>query len=340
MIIGGTGDVDRDGNSSLLPGVAMDEYRWLADLLSAEGIASIRYDKVGTGATGLGPYTSDPAVLLGFGYDDLRIQPARDALAFLSRQPGVDASRLIVIGHSEGGAVALALVNHPGNAPAPAGLALIEPSYSHILDVVARQLSDQIDDAVQSGTMTAPDAATLTDWMHDGVAEIRSGTAPYPAPGAVPLPGATGFTVDMQSTIADNIYGSDPSQMVLTHSFRTRYGKEFDALDPSTLAASVRIPTLITCGTKDFNTPCTPGGGPGSGVAALAASFAPGVADFVVLPNTVHIMRDVGADDPAGLAEQATYPFSGTLARAFSFFARSFVSIPATPVVVAPSFTG
>ena len=105
VIIGGTGDVDRDGNSSLLPGVAMDEYRWLADLLSAEGIASIRYDKVGTGATGLGPYTSDPAALLGFGYDDLRIQPARDALAFLSRQPGVDASRLIVIGHSEGGAV-------------------------------------------------------------------------------------------------------------------------------------------------------------------------------------------------------------------------------------------
>ena len=102
----------------------------------------------------------------------------------------------------------------------------------------------------------------------------------------------------------------------------------------------MRIPALITCGTKDFNTPCTPGGGPGSGVAALAASFAPGVADFVVLPNTVHIMRDVGTDDPAGLAEQATYPFSGTLARAFSFFVRSFVSIPATPVVVAPSFTG
>ena len=280
VIIGGTGDVDRDGNSSLLPGVAMDEYRWLADLLSAEGIASIRYDKVGTGATGLGPYASDPSGLLGLGYDDLRIQPARDALAFLARQPGVDPSRLIVIGHSEGGAVALALVNHPGNAPAPAGLALIEPLYSHILDVVSRQLGDQIEGGIEDGVMTAPDAATLTAWMNDGVAEIRSGIAPYPAPGPVPLPGAADFTADMQLTIADNIYGSDPSQMVLTHSYRTRYGKEFDALYPSALAAPVRIPTLITCGTKDFNTPCVPGGGPGSGVSALAASFAPGVAEL------------------------------------------------------------
>jgi pimeloyl-ACP methyl ester carboxylesterase len=245
-----------------------------------------------------------------------------------------------VIGHSEGGAVALALVNHPGNAPAPAGLALIEPSYSHILDVVSRQLGDQIDGGVQDGVTTAPDAATLTDWMNDGVVEIRSSNAPYPAPGPVPLPGATDFTADMQSTIAENIYGSDPSQMVLTHSFRTRYGKEFDALSPPALAAPVRIPTLITCGTKDFNTPCTPGGGPGSGESALAASFAPGVADFVVLANTVHIMRDVGADDPTSLAEQATYPFSGTLARAFSFFARSFVSIAPTPLVIVPSFTG
>src|SRR4051794_774443 len=29
LIIGGTGDVDRDGNSPLLPGVDMDVYRWL-----------------------------------------------------------------------------------------------------------------------------------------------------------------------------------------------------------------------------------------------------------------------------------------------------------------------
>ncbi len=144
LIVGGTGDVDRDGNSPLLPGVDMGQYRWLADRLSALGIASLRYDKVGTGATGLGPYTSDPSPLLGLSYDQLRIQPARDGLRFLARQPGVNPHRLILIGHSEGGAVAMHLVTHLDGAPTPAGLALVEPSYSRILDVVERQFLDQM----------------------------------------------------------------------------------------------------------------------------------------------------------------------------------------------------
>lgn len=354
LIIGGTGDVDRDGNSALLPGVAMDEYRWLADRLSAQGIASVRYDKIGTGATGLGPYTSDPSAMLGLSYDQLRVQPARDGLAFLAAQPGIDASRLLVIGHSEGGGVALALNAAPKNAPAPARLALIEPLYARILDVLHRQFSDQIQEAVQAGAMPASDATTLIDWMQAGIVEIRTGTPPYPAPGPVPLPGATGFTAVMQATIASNIYGSDPAQMVLSHSYRTGYGKEFDAIDGSTFARSANVPTLVTCGTKDFNTPCALGGGPGSGVAALAASFPPGIAHFVVLPDTVHILRDVGAADPRSLAEQSTYPFSAVLATAFDAFVAALVPPPppptttttstapprAQPVVATPSFTG
>jgi hypothetical protein len=112
----------------------------------------------------------------------------------------------------------------------------------------------------------------------------------------------------MQTTIESNIFGSDPAQMVLTHSFRTRYGKEFDEINGPDLVPSIRIPTLVTCGTKDFNTPCTPGGPVGSGVSALAASFAPGVAQFVAVPNMVHIFRDVGADDPTQLADQVKVP--------------------------------
>jgi pimeloyl-ACP methyl ester carboxylesterase len=340
LIVGGTGDVDRDGNSPLLPGVAMDEYRWLADRLSALGVASLRYDKVGTGATGLGPYASDPSPLLGMSYDQLRIQPARDGLRFLAQQPGVDPHRLILIGHSEGGAVAMQLVTHLDGAPMPAGLALVEPSYARILDVVGRQFIVQMQSAVQDATMTAGDASTLTDWLQNGIDEIRAGAAPYPAPGPVPLPGATGFTADMQTTIEDNIYGSDPAEMVLTHSFRTRYGKEFDEIDGPDLVPSISIPTLVTCGTKDFNTPCVPGGPDGSGVSALAASFTPGVAQFVTAPNMVHILRDVGADDPPSLADQAQHPFSEVFANAFDAFVASFVPTAATPLTVTPNFTG
>lgn len=161
--------------------------------------------------------------------------------------------------------------------------------------------------------------------------------------GPAPLPGATDFTAMMQSTIESNIYGSDPAQMVLTHAMRTRYGKDFDVIDPATIAPTVRIPTLVTCGTKDFNTPCGDGTH-ASGVIALANAFQPGVARFVVLPDTVHILRDVGDANPTALADQITYPFSALLAAEFSAFADELAAqattTTTTPAVVAPSSTG
>ncbi|WZH37370.1 MAG: hypothetical protein PIR02_01610 [Microbacterium enclense] len=316
VIIGGTGAIDRDGNTATL---ATEDYSWLADLLSSEGIASLRYDKLGTGQTGLGPYTSDPSAMLALDYDQLRIRPGRDALSFLATQPGIDTNRLILVGHSEGGAAALTIAADLAGAPAPAGLALIEPAYTHILDILTRQFSEQMTGAVAAGAMTEADAETITAWMTAGVDEIRTATPPYPTPGPVPLPAATDYTQAIQAVIETNIYGSDPAQMVVTHAYRTLYGKGYDALDPADVAPSVTIPTLITCGTKDFNTPCGDGSA-GSGVVALADSFSPGVARFVELPNMVHILRDVGDADVPNLADQLAYPFSSALSAEFGTF--------------------
>lgn len=298
----------------------MDQYRWIADLLSAEGIASLRYDELGTGETGLGPYTDDPSAMLPLSYDRLRVQPGRDGLAFLAAQPGVDPARLLLIGHSEGGAVAMMIATDPGSGPAPAALALVEPAYTHILDVVSRQFADQVDGAASAGAMTPEDAATLETWMDAGVTEIRDEEPPYPDPGPVPPPDAVEFTALIQTTIENNIYGTDPAQMVITHAYRTAYGKGYDAVDPAALVPSIAVPTLITCGTKDFNTPCGDGT-PGSGVIALAGAFTPGVARFVTLPNTVHILRDVGDADVPNIADQFAYPFSSVFAAEFRAFA-------------------
>lgn len=320
VIVGGTGDVDRNGDGA---GIPMEEYAWIADLLSEQGIASLRYDKLGTGATGLGPYADDPEELLSLGYDELRIQPVRDALSFVAEQPGIDPSRLLLVGHSEGGVVTISVAADPGSAPAIAGLALIEPAYDNILSVVPSQLAEQIDAAVAGSAMSASDAATLKAWMADGVDEIRAGTPPYPDPGPVPLPDATDYTAVMQTTIENNIYGSDPAQMVISHAYRTLYGTQFDEIDPAAIAPSITIPVLITCGTKDFNTPCGDGTA-GSGVVSLANAFAPGVARFVELPNTVHIMRDVGSADVPGLADQIQYPYSVLLETEFTAFVAQF----------------
>lgn len=243
VIVVGTGGVDRNGDASTL---ATQAYAWLADVMSANGIASLRYDKLGTGATGLGPYKGDPNAMLALGYDELRLQPIRDALSFVAAQPGVDPDRVLLLGHSEGGADSLFVATNLKTAPDLAGLLLIEPAYGQILDVVRAQFTKQIDAAVAAGVMTAGDADTLTAWMAAGIDEIRSGTPPYPAAGAVPIPDATGVTGLYQSTIASNIYGSDPAQMVVSHAYRTLYGKQFDEIVPDALSPMVRVPTLIT----------------------------------------------------------------------------------------------
>lgn len=320
VIVVGTGGVDRNGDAETL---ATRAYEWLADVMSANGIASLRYDKLGTGATGLGPYASDPDAMLALGYDELRIQPIRDALSFVAAQPGVDPDRILLLGHSEGGGDSLVVATNLKGAPELAGLLLIEPLYAQILDVLTTQFTTQIDAAVAAGVMTTADAATLTTWMAQGIDEIRSGTPPLSAPAPVPIPGATDVTALYQGTIASNIFGADPAQMVVSHAYRTRYGKQFDEVVPDALAPMVDVPTLITCGTKDFNTPCGDGS-PGSGVVAVAAALPPEVSTFVIIPDMVHILRDTGTSEVSQTAEQVDYPFSLALESVIGEFLRQF----------------
>jgi uncharacterized protein len=113
--------------------------------------------------------------------------------------------------------------------------------------------------------------------------------------------------------------------MVISHAYRTEYGKDFDAITPFDLSPLVSIPTLITCGTKDFNTPCGDGT-PGSGVLGVDAGFAPGTAQLEVIPDMVHILRDTGADDVPVVADQVKYPFSEDFAARFSAYVARFTT--------------
>ena len=56
--------------------------RSLADWLSEDDVASLRYDKLGSGATGLGPYTLDPASIGVSVFE----QESRSALVFLAKR--------------------------------------------------------------------------------------------------------------------------------------------------------------------------------------------------------------------------------------------------------------
>jgi dienelactone hydrolase len=91
----GSGQQDRDEN--LWPLVtAYHLYRQVAERLAVAGIAVLRCDDRGFGASG-GPL--DSATMVDFAHD------AEAKLAWLRTRPDIDPARLAVIGHSEGGIV-------------------------------------------------------------------------------------------------------------------------------------------------------------------------------------------------------------------------------------------
>ena len=164
LLIAGSGPTDRNGNSALLPG-PVGTLQAVADWLSADGVASLRYDKLGSGQTGLGPYADHPATIGIAPFE----QEAAAALRFLARQPGVDRARLGVIGHSEGALFALLLADGADPRGSGAGplpevhiLGLFEPLSERYLDVIADQIDARAAAAQRAGQITSAEASSLT----------------------------------------------------------------------------------------------------------------------------------------------------------------------------------
>ncbi len=93
LLIAGSGPTDRDGNSTV-PGVKPATLKLLGEGLAANGIASLRFDKRGVGASAAA-MTKEADLRFGTYVDD-----AEAWAAFLKRQPHVRC--LYILGHSEG----------------------------------------------------------------------------------------------------------------------------------------------------------------------------------------------------------------------------------------------
>ena len=98
VIIPGSGPTDRNGNSPLIPG-ANNGLRLLAEGLAAHGIASLRYDKRGVGASAAASLSEA----------QLRFDnSADDAAAWVDRlRQDPRFSTITIVGHSEGALVGL-----------------------------------------------------------------------------------------------------------------------------------------------------------------------------------------------------------------------------------------
>ncbi|MEU6412694.1 alpha/beta fold hydrolase [Microbispora sp. NPDC046933] len=108
LLVPGSGPVDRDSDHRRLP---LGVTRQLAEAFAVAGIASLRYDKRGVGAS-----TGD---FLAAGLRD-NMDDARSALAALRGRPEIDSGRVALAGHSEGALIAANLAAHDPAAHDPA----------------------------------------------------------------------------------------------------------------------------------------------------------------------------------------------------------------------------
>jgi pimeloyl-ACP methyl ester carboxylesterase len=110
LLIPGSGQVDRDENA---PKARLNALHEIAAALAEHGIASLRFDKRGVGASA-GDYWET-------GFFD-HVTDAAAALDFLKGQPEIRPDKLFLLGHSEGSLIATRLA---GTAAQVAGVILL-----------------------------------------------------------------------------------------------------------------------------------------------------------------------------------------------------------------------
>jgi uncharacterized protein len=175
LLISESGPTDRNGDNAVVGPIG--NMRQLAEQLSDRGVASLRYDKVGTGKTGLGPYQQRPNDVVSGVYT----AGAEAAVRFLADQPGIDKSRVSVYGLGEGTIHAMTLATDatPG-APKIHSLGLFQPLSGRYLDIITNRVRGD----------ASPQ--TLATWQA-AVDEVRTkGTVPKDLPeglGAIVNPG-------------------------------------------------------------------------------------------------------------------------------------------------------
>lgn len=283
LLLAGSGPTDRNGDSAVLPG-PIGTLRFLADLLDDAGIASLRYDKLGSGRTGIGPYALDDVADLGF---SVFVDAAGDALRNLAAQPDIDADCLLVIGHSEGALVALELAVRD-DSPTLIGLGLLEPLAVRLLDLLTRQITGQVNAAVAAGQLAVELADQLRTGLIDAVVSLRT-----------------------DGTIPDDL--PEPLRLAGLAPVNAKALAEEDALDPCVLATRLPagMPVLTSCSDRDVQVDR-------ADVDALDEALCRAAVTSVRMTTANHVLKEIGQRPSTGPDYIEELPFSTELAAALT----------------------
>jgi hypothetical protein len=259
----------------------------VAGWLSADGVASLRYDKLGSGQTGWGRYAAYPE-RAGLGTYE---QEAAAALTFLAGQRQVDRARLAVFGHSEGGIYALLLASGlAGPAPKVRAVGLLESVPARFLDTIEQSMFASIQ---QNQTMTAAQQRSTEQAVTRMITSLRrNGTLP---PGLQP---GVGIAQIFQQPLLE--------------------AAQIDRYDPAALAAKlfVTTPVLLTCSNADGNFGCAQEDHLATGLRQASARL-----DYVHLDGVDHFLKEDITKQAADYNE--SLPFSAQLRAALKTFLAS-----------------
>lgn len=282
LLISESGRTDRNGDNNVAGPIG--NMRQIAEYLSEHGVASLRYDKVGTGRTGLGPYVDRPADVGSAIYTD----GAKAAVRFLAGRSGTDADRISVYALGEGTVHAMSLADDTSTgAPRIHSLALLQPLAARYLDLITARVNADVAAAVRSGAKTQRQADQVIAAWRAAVQQARStGTAPDDLPDGL-----------------NSILAPGNVKAVV----------ESDAIDPLRLAAEIPSGTtvLLTCSDSDGQARC-------SDMKPLADALAHTALTFVEFKGVNHVLRDDPTDSVANYAKPA--PLSPQLTAALDQF--------------------
>ncbi|HEM8052264.1 TPA: alpha/beta fold hydrolase [Enterobacter hormaechei] len=208
LIIPGSGPTNQDGNNPL--GVNGSPYRLLAEGLATKGFATLRIDKRGMFASAKA--VEDPnAVTIADYVDDVR-----SWVKVLKRQ--MDATSIWILGHSEGGIVALASAQEEDVC----GVVLIATPGRPMGEVLRRQLK-----ANPENKMLLKQALSIIDALeHQRRVDI---TNMHPALQKLFNPAVQGFLIDAFSYNPDHLISNISRPVLVLQGQRDLQVEESDA---------------------------------------------------------------------------------------------------------------
>lgn len=245
----------------------------LADALARRGIASLRYDKRGVAAS-TGRFAS--ATVADFARD------ADAALRWLAAEPGIDATRLAYVGHSEGGLVApLAARLAPPGGPAAARLVLLAGPGCGMEHIVRSQVADvaQAEGAPQAG-VAATDRA-----LAEAFAVLRA------------APSAEAARAPMRASLAAAASGlSRRQQRALLDAFASPWGWTWARIVPAEALAAFDGPVLALFGERDLQVRAR------DNAAAMVPHLRHGDSRVEILPGLNHLFQPALTGAPSEYA--------------------------------------